>query len=241
MKRFQKQREMKRFLKQFCVAAALLTIAACGGSGSTPTTPTTPATPTQPNRNPTINSISVTPTFGIAALTSYTFASSASDADNDSLTYSWDLAGNTRTGASQTIVFTNGGDFSATLTVSDGKGGSASQTVTFTSATTTGTWTGNIPFNIGPREMTLTMTQSTSSGATTANWSIPSVNLGGILDPAGQQGIDANGKVTLRFKITQGIGFLDFTFTGQMQSSGRSIVGSLSGSGFGGQPVTFTK
>ena len=161
--------------------------------------------------------------------------------DSDALTYSWDLAGNPRTGASQTIVFINGGDFSGTVTVSDGKGGSASQSVSFTSATTTGSWTGNIPFTAGSRPMSLTMTQSTTSGATTANWNIPAAALTGILDPASPNGIDAGGRVTLRFKITQGTGFLDFTFTGQMQTSGRSIVGSVSGSGFGGQPVTFTR
>jgi hypothetical protein len=98
-----------------------------------------------------------------------------------------------------------------------------------------------VPFNIGPRQITVSMTQSTSSGATTANWSIPSVSLAGILDPAVQNGIDANGRVVLRFKITQGFGYLDFTFTGQMQPSGRSIVGSLSGSGFTGQAMTLTK
>ena len=234
---------MKRFVKRFSVAAALVIVTACGGGGgSTPTTPTTPTTPPpQPNRNPTINSVSVNPTFGIATFTTYTFASSASDPDSDSVTYSWDLAGNPRTGASQTIVFSNGGDFSGTVTVSDGKGGSASQSVNFTSASTTGSWTGNIPFSIGPRAMSLTMTQSTASGATTANWNIPAVAVAGILDPASPNGIDASGRVTLRFKITQGIGFLDFTFTGQMQTSGRSIVGSVSGSGFSGQPVTFTR
>lgn len=231
-------------MKRFIVAAALVIMAACGGGGggsSTPTTPTTPTTPApQPNRNPVINSVSVNPTFGIATLTTYTFASSASDPDNDSLTYTWDLAGNPRTGASQTIVFINGGDFSGTVTVSDGKGGTASQSVSFTSASTTGSWTGNIPFTAGPRSMSLTMTQSTTSGATTANWSVPSLSTTGILDPAAPNGIDANGRVTLRFKITNGP-FLDFTFTGQMQTSGRSIVGSVSGSGFGGQPVTFTR
>jgi hypothetical protein len=235
---------MKRFAKRITGAAALVIVAACGGGGgsSTPTTPTTPTTPApQPNRNPVINSVSVNPTFGIATFTTYTFASSASDPDGDSLTYTWDLAGNPRTGASQTIVFVNGGDGSGTVTVSDGKGGSASQSVSFTSATTTGSWTGNIPFTIGPRPMSLTMTQSTTSGATTANWNIPAAAVAGILDPASPNGIDASGRVTLRFKITQGTGFLDFTFTGQMQTSGRSIVGSVSGSGFGGQPVTFSR
>jgi hypothetical protein len=235
---------MRVFVKHLVVAGAVVIMSACGGGGggSTPTTPTTPTTPApQPNRNPVINSVSVNPTFGIATFTTYTFSSSASDPDGDSLTYTWDLAGNPRTGASQTIVFSNGGDGSGTVTVADGKGGSASQSVSFTSASTTGSWTGNIPFAIGPRPMSLTMTQSTTSGATTANWSIPAVALAGILDPASPNGIDASGRVTLRFKITQGTGFLDFTFTGQMQTSGRSIVGSVSGSGFSGQPVTFSR
>ena len=233
---------MKRLVKRFSVAAALVISTACGGGGgSTPTNPTTPTTPApQANRNPTINSVSVNPTFGIATFTTYTFASMASDPDGDALTYSWDLAGNPRTGASQTIVFSNGGEFGGTVTVSDGKGGSASQSVSFTSGSTTGSWTGNIPFSSGARLMNLNMTQSTGSGATTANWSAPSLSTTGILDPAAQNGIDANGRVTLRFKITNG-SFLDFTFTGQMQPSGRSIVGSVSGSGFGGQPMTFTK
>jgi plasmid replication initiation protein len=63
----------------------------------------------------------------------------------------------------------------------------------------------------------------------------------GNLDPASPNAIDANGRVVLRFKVTQGGSFSDFTFTGQMQTSGRSIVGSVSGSGFAGQSVTFTK
>ena len=215
-------------------------VAACGGGGSsTPTTPTTPATPApQPNRNPVINSISVNPTFGIAALTTYTFASSASDPDNDTLNYTWDLAGNPRSGASQTIVFINGGDFSGAVTVADGKGGSVSQSVPFVSASTTGTWTGNLPFTVGPRLMTMVLTQSTTSGATTGTWA--SNGLSGNLDPAAQNGIDANGKVTLRCKVRQG-SFSDFTLTFQMQPSGRGLVGSVSGSGFGGQSVTLTK
>lgn len=231
------------FAKRAVIAAALVVMTACGGGGggSTPTNPTPPPpAPPQPNRNPVINSVSVNPTFGIATFTTYTFASSASDPDNDSLTYTWDLAGNPRTGASQTIVFINGGDFGGTVTVSDGKGGTASQSVSFTSASTTGSWTGNVPFSSGARVMNLNMTQSTTSGATTADWSVPSLSTTGILDPAAQNGIDANGRVSLRFKITNG-SFLDFTFTGQMQTSGRSIVGSVSGSGFGGQPMTLTR
>src|SRR5262245_27980118 len=140
---------------------AILT--ACGGGGGgTPNSPTAPPTTTPPpaNRNPVINSISVNPTFGIATFTTYTFSSSAADPDTDALTYTWDLAGNARTGAAQTIVFNNGGNGTGTLTVTDGRGGSATQAVNFVSGTGTGTWTGNIPLAEGPRPITAALTQS---------------------------------------------------------------------------------
>jgi hypothetical protein len=130
------------------------------------------------------------------------------------------------------------GDFSGSLTVSDGKGGSVSQSVGLTSASTTGTWTGNLPFTVGPRLMTVVLTQSTTSGVTTGTWT--SNGFSGNLDPAVQNVIDANGKVTLRCKVLQGA-FSDFTLTFQMQPSGRSLVGSVNGSGFSGQSVTLTK
>jgi hypothetical protein len=218
-------------------------LAACGGGGggSTPNSPTPPATTPPANQNPVINNISVNPTFGIATFTSYTFSSSASDANNDTLTYTWDLAGNARTGASQTIVFSNGGSGAATLTVTDGRGGSATQTVNFISGTGNGNWSASIPFTAGARPMSLSLTQSSTSGAMTGTWSVPSLATIGNLDPAAQNGIDASGRVVLRFKITQGGTFNDFTFTGQMQTTGTSIVGSVSGSGFAGQAMTLTK
>lgn len=228
-------------LRKLLILGLFVLLAACGGGGSsTPSTPTTPTTP-QANRAPTITSISVTPTFGIATFTTYTFASSATDPDVDSLTYSWDLAGNARTGASQSIVFGSGGNGLGTLTVTDGRGGSVSQSVEFVSATGSGTWSGNIPLSEGPRPLNATLAQSSSSGAMTGTWNVPSRGTVGNLDPAVQNGIDANGRVVLRFKITQGGTFNDFTFTGQMQPSGRSIIGSVTGSGFGGQTMTLTK
>ena len=224
--------------------AALIMLAACGGSsgGSTPT-PTQPSTPAQPqaNRNPTINSISVNPTFGIATFTTYTFASSASDADGDTLTYTWDLAGNSRTGASQTIVFSNGGNGVGTLTVTDGRGGSASQSVQFVSGTAGGSWTGDLPLAEGPRPLTATLSQSSTTGAVTGTWNLPARGVVGNLDPASPNAIDATGRVVLRFKVTSGGTFNDFTFTGQLSTSGRTITGSVSGSGFAGQAVTFNK
>ena len=231
-------------IKKLCaILGVVALLSACGGGGSTPNSPTAPPTTTPPaaNRAPVINGISVNPTFGIATFTSYTFSSNASDPDNDTLTYTWDLAGNARTGASQTIVFSSGGNGTGTLTVADGRGGSTTQGVNFVSATGSGNWSASVPFSTGPRPMSLSLTQSSTSGAITGTWGVPSLGTTGNLDPAVQNGIDANGRVVLRFKITQGGAFNDFTFTGQMQQNGTSIVGNVSGSGFGGQSMTLTK
>ena len=73
--------------------------AACGG-GSTPgpTTPTGP--PPVANRPPTINSMTVSPNFGIAGITQFNYSSSATDPDGDALTYAWEFAdAGTATGA----------------------------------------------------------------------------------------------------------------------------------------------
>ena len=138
-------------------------------------------------------------------------------------------------------MFVNGGNFTATLTVTDGRRGSASQSVNFTSGTGTGTWTGNLPLAEGPRPVTAVLTQSSTSGAITGTWNLPARSVVGNLDPASPNAIDANGRVVLRFKVTSGGTFNDFTFTGQLSASGRTIDGSVSGSGFGGQAVTLTK
>jgi len=56
-------------------------------------------------------------------------ASASSDADGDALTHSWDFGDGTRGGGAQLAhVFASGGNFTVTLTVDDGRGGSASTT-----------------------------------------------------------------------------------------------------------------
>ena len=50
-----------------------------------------------------IASVTVNPGFGVAGLQQFSFAAIASDPDNDSLTYAWDLAGNARTGANASL------------------------------------------------------------------------------------------------------------------------------------------
>jgi hypothetical protein len=221
---------------QVMVLIASIAASACGGSGnknSTPTSPTTPTTPTQANRSPVINSLSVNPTFGIAQLTAFSFSGTASDPDGDQISYQWDIAGNAASSSNATITFSVGGNGLARLTVSDGKGGSASDSRTFIVGTMAGTWRGLL----GGVAITVTLTQP-AGGLITGSWS---QSIGsGILDPATVNKIDAGGNVTMRFKVSQG-SFNDFTITGTLDQTGARFVGVANGSGFSGTPIVLTK
>ncbi|VTR96211.1 na-ca exchanger integrin-beta4 : Na-Ca exchanger/integrin-beta4 OS=Trichodesmium erythraeum (strain IMS101) GN=Tery_1772 PE=4 SV=1: Calx-beta: Calx-beta: Calx-beta: Calx-beta: Calx-beta: Calx-beta: PKD: PKD: HemolysinCabind: HemolysinCabind [Gemmata massiliana] len=61
------------------------------------------------------------------------FAGSATDADGDALTYSWDFGdGTTGSGAAPTHVYADNGTYTARLTVSDGHGGASTDEVVIT-------------------------------------------------------------------------------------------------------------
>jgi Big-like domain-containing protein len=171
------------------------------------------------------------PTFGIAALTRFDYNASASDADGDPLTFTWDVAGNASTGSSGSITFSPpGGSGTATLTVSDGKGGTATDTRQFVAGSGSGTWRGTW----GGWVFTSNLTQSNT--ALTGDYSD---QLGpGRLDTAVANTIDTNGNVRLRYK--QAI-FSDFIFTGTMDNTGRRITGVVNGSGASNVPFTMTK
>jgi hypothetical protein len=177
------------------------------------------------------------PTFGISEVTEFNFGASASDPDGDPPSYSWNIAGNTRNTASGVITFTGGGNAAATLTVSDGKGGTASDSRNFVLGTMAGVWSGTI----STFPMRLTLNQS--GGVVTGTFTL--TPFAGQLDPAAANSIDGNGHVKLRCKVTSGPagpgGVSDFTLDGTMDSSGVRITGGVSGSGFTGQPFVFTK
>jgi len=216
-------------MRRLVCAAALLLAIACGG-GSKNSTPTTPTTPTPTNRAPTINSMSFTPSFGIQQLTTFSYSVSASDPDGDTLTYSWDIAGNTATGTNGTISFSSGGNATARVTASDGKGGTATDSRTFIVGSMTGRWTGS--FDVWNFTTNLTQNNTVLTGDY-------SDQLGdGRLDPASANTIDANGNVVLRYKQST---FSDFTFRGTMDSTGRRVTGGVFGSGYNGTPFTMNK
>jgi hypothetical protein len=223
-------------LSRILIACLLASLCGCGSgaSGTSNPTPTNPTpTPTATNHAPAISSMAVT-TFAISDLGTFTGAASATDADGDTVTYTWDIGGVAASGTSWTKTLQGNGTYTATLTVSDGKGGSASDTRQFTVGNMTGTWTGILgPTALGSYQFTLTQTIGVVQGTyfdTTFG--------AGKIDPAEPGKIDAAGNVTMRVK--QGP-FSDWYFTGVMDSSGRKITGTVRGSGFTGQPFAIVK
>jgi hypothetical protein len=217
------------------VPVCLVAVLSCGGKdGGTPTTPTPPAPPPQQNRVPVITSVTVTPTFGIADLQAFSFNAIASDPDGDALSYAWNAAGNPESGAAPPpIIFVSpGGSGSATVTVTDGKGGTASSSVNFTVGSMSGAWR----VDTGPLNgATFQLTQG--GGIVTGSFSLPGIG-NGTTDPAQPGQINTGGTLAMRVKVGA---FTDFNMNGAMDTSGRRVVGSLQGSGFSGQPFAMQK
>jgi hypothetical protein len=218
----------------------LVAIAACGGNSTPPTSPTPPPspqpTPPAANRAPVIATVTVTPAFGIQNLTVFNFAANATDPDGDPLTFAWNIAGNAATGPNVgPVTFTNGFSGSAAVTVSDGRGGSATSSSNFIVGSMTGRWVGTMPgFSI-----VYDFTQN-PGGILTANFTATGiVPVQGHLDPAVANTINAAGAVTFRSKVTT-VGVLDYTITGNMDNTGVRFTGTVSGSGLSG-PVVLTK
>lgn len=84
------------------------------------------------NQPPTINTASASPTSGPAPL-AVTFTGTASDPENDSLSYTWDF-GDTATGSGATTshTYSQRGTYSARLTVSDGQNQTLSSSISIT-------------------------------------------------------------------------------------------------------------
>jgi cytochrome c len=83
-----------------------------------------------PNEAPVLTA-SIAPTGTIGAGDTVAFSATATDADNDTLTYAWDFGDTAMSAtANPTHAYDTPGTFTAKVTVSDGKGGTASKTFT---------------------------------------------------------------------------------------------------------------
>lgn len=222
------------------VVVAALTMVGCGSSS-----PSSPSSAT--NHAPVFVSTSVSPTFGVSGLTLITMNAAASDADGDSLTYAWSFGGGTATGASTSAKLTGDGAVAVQVTVSDGRGGTA----TNSSNVTVGTMTGNWDFVAGacgtdPREehavFTLTQTGSTITGslAFPGHWCNASPGTHSEIPAVSPGTIDAQGNFSLP-RVAVG-SFLDVRLAnGKMDNTGRKVTGQVFDSGFNGESFTMTK
>lgn len=174
--------------------------------------------------------MAISPSFGIQQLTTFTFQGGGSDPDGDPLTYQWEVAGNPSTGTSGTMSFVSGGNFQARLTVSDGRGGTATDTRSFVVGTLTGEWTGTWGDGF---QFTANLTQN--GNLISGNY-VDQVGPA-TLDPAVPHTIDTAGHIRLRFK---GGPWTDFTFTGQMDQTGRRITGTAN-DGFNNSALLMVK
>lgn len=226
------------FRRSLCVLAVVaVSVAGCGKNNSNDG-PGNPAGPTPPasNRNPVISSATASPTFGIADLQVFNFSAIASDPDNDVLTYTWSIGGQSFPGANQQLVFgREGGSGTArvNLTVNDGRGGTATSSVDVIIGNMTGSWT----IAAGDLQGTTFLLTQQPAGFVTGTFEIPGLGPG-TTDPAEPGRITAAGELTMRVKIGS---FTDFNMTGTMDTTGTIITGSLRGSGFTGQPFVMLK
>ena len=86
--------------------------------------------PTCINADPVIGSATRTPAGDVTTGQAVEFAAAATDADGDALTYAWEFGdGGTSSAQNPSHTYTAAGTYSAKVTVSDGKGGTASRTL----------------------------------------------------------------------------------------------------------------
>ena len=234
---------MRGVCRLLLAASMALTLWGCGGGGNSPTTPSTPPVTTPPptpnppaNRNPVVNSLNVSPAFGIAGLTSFAMTTSGSDPDGDPVTFEWDFGDGTRgNGTAFSKTYTSSGVATVRVTASDGKGGTATDSRTATVGSMTGTWVGTLTINAG-QAAPATMVLTQSGGVVTGTMVLSGFN--GRTDPAQPGRIDASGSFDLRMKVDP---FSDFNLRGTMDATGRRISGGAFGSGFNGQAFSFDK
>jgi hypothetical protein len=175
----------------------------------------------------------------MADLTMFNFNGIGSDPDGDPVTYSWDLAGNQRSGSTAQIIFSSPGGFgTARLTVSDGRGGSATGNVDFTVGSMQGTWEGNL---VGAVFRTTLAQSSEGNVSGTFEIRVPGSSrvITGQSAPVSTNKIDASGRVLIRYKANLNVD--DFRFEGTMDTTGLRLTGAANGSGFRGQAMNLTK
>lgn len=134
---------MRKVLPGILLASQLACHDAMTTSTPAPQTSAAPSTtPAAANGAPTARISDFQPrTTAVAGGTHVSFGATASDPDGDRLSYAWDFGdGTTGSGDALFHVFYASGTFDVKLTVSDGRGGSASDSVRVTARRIEGEW-----------------------------------------------------------------------------------------------------
>lgn len=217
------------------LAVAVAAVSLCSGC-SRLVSPTAPSG-SGSNVSPVLTSVSVTPSFGVSGLSTFTANAYATDANNDPLTYTWTFGSSSLAGASVSGTITGDGSVPVKVTVTDGKGGSATDTRSVTIGSLSGIWDVVVPSTCGADGYSATLTQSTAGRVSgsfffTRQWCNVPAGTTGFTDPAEPGTISATGAVTIRMKIGY---FTDSLMRGTMGTSGRVITGGIFNSGWSGQ------
>jgi hypothetical protein len=203
-----------------------------------------PVEPTPENHAPVISSVTLSSTFGITALSNPVITANVTDPDGDVLTYSWVVKTATKdvgTFSGAQISPTIPGPFSgkATVTVTDGHGGSVSaDSATFVVGAMNGIWECQSLQDFPQQSLFyLHMTQDASGNLTAQITTSSGTVLGGV-EPGTHPSINAAGVISnLQLKYTSGP---EIQLSGQLQTNGQTVIGTF-GDGnlsFGGKSVT---
>jgi hypothetical protein len=236
---------MVRRILVLLTVVTFLGVTGCKGGSSGGGT-STPTTPTPANSAPVITNITINPAFAIQQLGTFAMSATATDANNDTLTYTWDFGdGSSANGATQNKSYTTGGSKNVKLSVTDGKVSTpTSDSRTIDVGSMTGNWKLTTTACAGWANQDFLATLTQNNGIVTGTFTAPkgfcaaTAGTGGVTDPAEPGTINSSGYVVIRFKIGA---FLDFYFRGTMQTPGNKIVGGVFNSGFGGEATTLDR
>src|SRR5262245_36855794 len=191
----------------FGFLAGVAILSACGKGGGSP------AAPSRGNGMPTVTVNATPSTTALAASTVVTFTASATDPDGDPLTYNWAFGdGEAGSGASVTHVYRSAGTYNATVTVTDGKGGSATAAAPVVVRSLNGRWRSEARAWI----FELTQNGSSLSGV-----------LIGFKDQIYTNPPPLTGTITSGGRIQFTSGAFSISFSGTVSSTVNSIPGTL--------------